>query len=406
MRRTLPIVSGLVVALACVAITPARPAPAAEPGSVRIVEPRPRTTVLGRTTVEVELVAPARATPVRLELLVDGDVVDARTAPPWTFEWDAGDGSRGHTLSARATFSDGSVETASVRTTRLRINAVEEVDLVNLYVVVRDERGRFVEDLDADDFTLLEDGRPQTIKVFTAEPKPLAVAIVLDTSTTMEGAKIAAARESAVAFLRALTPADRAMVLGFSDDVRMLHELTDDTAALRASIESTDARGGTALYDAIWKGADGLCREDARRVVVLLSDGRDEASNGLEPGSLHTLQEALDQTLRCETMVFAIGFGRTSDLEQLDFHQRFTQAEILRRFGAETGGGVLFPRRTGTLRRAFEEIADRLRHQYAIAYSSDDDRRDGAWREISLTVDRPGVEIVTRRGYYASPPES
>ena len=398
--RTLRSLAAAFLVASCL-LAPATP-PVAGDGSVRFVSPRSRSTALGETEVEVDVTAPTGVAIVRVVIRVDGEPLASLDRPPWVVTWDAGDGARSRVLEAIATFADGSTARATVGTSRLRINAVEEVDLVNLYAVVRDGRGRYVEDLGADDFRLLEDGREQTIKIFTAEPKPLAITIVLDVSTTMEGRKLVSAKESANSFLRALQPQDRAMVLGFSDRVRVLHELTDDVDTLRESIDAVEARGGTALYDAIWKGSELLRTEDARRVMILLSDGRDEAANGLEPGSLHTLQEALDHALRCEVMVFAIGFGRESDLAQLDFFERYTQADILTRFGEATGGSVLFPKRAGALRKAFEEVALDLRNQYAVAYSSDNESRDGLWREIRLIPERGDLEVVTRTGYFAA----
>lgn len=370
-------------------------------GAVRFVSPRPRSTALGETMIEIDIRPPEGAGVANVVVRVDGEPLATLERPPWTLTWDAGDGARSRVLEAIATFTDGTRAQATVRTSRLRINAVEEVDLVNLYAVARDASGRYVEGLTADDFRLFEDGREQTIKVFTAEPKPLVISIVLDVSTTMEGRKLASAKESATAFLRALLPHDRAMVLGFSDRVQVLHELTSDHEALRAAIDGAEARGGTALYDAIWKGSESLRAEDARRVMILLSDGRDEAANGLEPGSLHTMQEALDHALRCEVMVFAIGFGRESDLAKLDFFERYTQADILTRFGEATGGSVLFPRKSSTLRKAFEEVTLDLRNQYEVAYSSDNESRDGRWREIRLLPVRDDLEVVTRSGYFA-----
>ncbi len=395
------VLAALAAGLALAAIAPA----AAAVADVRFVSPRPRATALGETAVEIEVSPPAGIDVVKVEVRVDGEPLATLERPPWRLTWDAGDGARSRVLEAVATFADGSTARATVRTSRLRINAVEEVDLVNLYAVVRDRRGRYVEGLTVDDFRLLEDGREQVIKVFTAEPKPLAIAIVLDVSDSMKRSKkLESAQDSANSFLRAIEPQDRALVVGFNDRVQVLQELTDDREALRASIDAAEARGGTALYDAIWKGSEMLRAQDARRVMILLSDGRDEASNGLEPGSLHTMQEALDHALRCEVMVFAIGFGRASDLAQRDFYERYTQADILTRFGQATGGSVLFPSRSGELRKAFEEVARDLRNQYAVAYSSDNEARDGLWREIRLIPERGDLEVVTRSGYYALAP--
>lgn len=373
----------------------------ADGGTVAFVQPRHLETIVGDSEAVLRVDPPPGKTVSRVDVSVDGKPLATLTAPPWKTRWDAGDGSRGRTLVAVATFSDGSTATATVSTSRLRINAVEDVDLVNLYLVVRDRDGNYVKGLRAEDFETFEDGRKQRIKVFSAEPKPLAIAIVLDTSLTMEGRKIEAAQESALAFLKSLGERDDAMVMAFSDGARVLQPLTADREALARAVQGVSARGGTALYDAIWEASERLRDQDRRRVLVLLSDGRDEAASGLEPGSLHTLSEALDHALRCEVMVFAIGFGTTSELERLDFSERFSQAQILNRLGESTGGKTLYSRRTSALREAFESVAEDLRNQYVLAYTSDNDREDGAWREIRVVPKSKPLIITTRSGYFA-----
>lgn len=367
---------------------------------VKFLSPTFNATVLGPSEIRLDIRTTGGVTVERVEILIDDQPFAVLRAEPWVTPWDAGDGSVGHGIHAVVYLSDGTEERAFVRTSRLRIDQVEEVDLVDLYMVVRGPDGRYVDGLDADDFVLLEDGAEQTIKRFSSEPKPLSVSIVLDTSMTMRGKKLESAVDSARMFLKALDSRDEAMVVTFSDRVRVLQELTQDIADLSAAIGTVEAHGGTALYDGVWKAADRLRDRDARRVMILLSDGRDEASNGLEPGSLHTLQEALDHALRCEVMVFAIGYGK--DLDRLDFYERHTQADILSMFGDYTGGRVLFPKRTGTLRKAFESVAQDLRHQYGLAYSSTNREFDGGWREITVLPRERDMSVVTRSGYFAA----
>jgi VWFA-related protein len=216
----------------------------------------------------------------------------------------------------------------------------------------------------------------------------------------MEGEKLQAARAAALEFLTALEPGDEGTVVTFSDTVRIVQDLTADRNALAAAIRKAEAQAGTALYDAIWRTSNQLEKFDGRRVLVLLSDGRDEASSGLEPGSLHTLDEAMDRALRNEVMIFAIGFGKNLDAE-LDFYRRQTLADVFKKLAEPTGGRVIFSSRASKLSRAFEVVAEDLRHQYSLAYISDDPRHDGAWRQIRLTSTRPNVKVTGRRGYFA-----
>ena len=365
----------------------------------RFVRPRNLSTVVGSSEFLLEI-QPTGSTRVReVRVSLDGEPLTVLTSPPWRGTFEAGDGSRGHRLEAEIVLSDGSVHPAAVRTMAIRIQEVEDVDLVNLHAVVRDRQGRYITDLTRDRFTLLEDGKPQTIHRFGTDLKPLAIGIVLDVSLTMRGEKLEAARNSALRFLDTLGEGDRAMVVTFSNRVRVLQPATTDRKLLAEAIRSTKVEGGTALYDGIWRTADYLRRLDGRRVMLLLTDGRDEAGNGMEPGSLHTLEEALNHSNRNDVMIFAVGYGK--NLNQLDFYQRHTLESILSRLAETSGGAVLFPKRIGSLKKSFEAVTRDLRHQYIIAYTSTNENRDGAWRTIELNTDDPKQEVVTREGYFA-----
>src|SRR5262245_46543872 len=384
------------------------------PRSLEFVSPRRLATVVGPSVAELAVLAPAGATVASVAFFVDGTAAGTKTAPPWRFAWDAGDGSRGHQLSAVASFSDGSEARASVATSRLTINETEEVALVNVYAIARNAKGGYVTDLAVGDFKVFENDHPQTIDRFSADRRPLRIAVVLDTSLSMEGEKLKSAIAAAVEFLNVLEPGDEGLVVTFSDDVRIACDLTSNRSEMEAAIRKVEAKGGTSLYDAIFKASERLAEFEGRRVLVVLSDGRDEAANGLEPGSLHTLEEAQDRALRNEVMVFAIGLGKslardakalkanpTARAEELDFFGRKPLVSILEALAQTTGGTAVFAPGAGQLRRSFEAVASDLRHQYALAYRSDDKRHDGAWRAIKVVVARPDVAVTNRKGYYA-----
>jgi len=395
-----------------VALWPTR---AQDPGkSLEFLAPRRFATVVGSSVAELAVHPPAGATVVSVAFSVDGVAAGTRSTPPWTFPWTAGEGTAGHRLLAVATFSDGTEARASIETSRLAINETEEVALVNVYAIARNAKGEYVTDLNVADFNVFENDRAQLIDRFSAERRPLRIAVVLDTSLSMEGEKLKSAISAAVEFLNILEPGDEGLVVTFSDDVRIVCDLTSNRSELESAIRKVEAKGGTSLYDAIFRASDRLAEFEGRRVLVVLSDGRDEAANGLEPGSLHTLEEAQERALRNEVMVFAIGLGKslardakalranpTARAEEMDFFGRKPLVAILDGLAQTTGGTAVFSPGAGQLRRSFELVAGDLRHQYALAYRPDDKHHDGAWRAIKVVVSRSGVIVTNRKGYYA-----
>lgn len=409
-----PTAGAMIIASGLVFVAPSCVCAQGVTAVVQFVAPHRLATVVGPSVAQIAVTPPEGTTVVSVALSVDGNATDVRTAPPWTFPWTAGDGTQGHQLTAIAAFSDGTKVRASVETSPLMVNETEEVALVNVYAIARDGTGGYAIDLTAKDFALFENDRPQTTDRFSAERRPLRIAIVLDTSLSMRGDKLKAAISSAVAFLHILEPGDEGLVVDFSDSVRIVQDLTSNRSELETAIRKGDAHGGTALYDAIFTAAERLAEFEGRRVLLVLSDGRDEAANGLEPGSLHTLEEAQDRALRNEVMVFVIGLGRslaqdaralsanpTARADEMDFFGRKPLVSILKSIAETTGGSAVFSPGTSQLRRSFDLVARDLRHQYTLTYRSEDKRHDGAWRAIKVVVTRPGVTVTNRKGYFA-----
>jgi VWFA-related protein len=173
------------------------------------------------------------------------------------------------------------------------------------------------------------------------------------------------------------------------------------TDRLTTAIASLEARGGTALYDAVWRASELLAESqpDRRRVVVVLSDGRDESASGLEPGSLHTLQEAVRAAHLNDVTVYSIGLGRQLESD-LDFEGKSTTSEILSRISGSTGGTFTAVEKAGRLDAAFRGVVEELRSLYSIAYSMPVARPGETWRSISVRVARPGVNARAREGYF------
>jgi len=268
------------------------------------------------------------------------------------------------------------------------------VELVSLNVTVMDGT-KYVTDLDQSEFEVFEDGAKQGITFFSRLQQPIALAVLLDTSNSMEE-RLPTAQEAAVGFARRITPADVMTVVEFNSQVRTAQPFTNDKAALERAIRQTTVNGSTALYNAIYVSLRELKKERAhsseeirRQAIVLLSDGDDTSS-------LVEYEEVLDLAKRSETAIYAIGLRQAEP-----GRPKFKEAEfVLRQLSQETGGRVFFPTSTTELPKIYDQISEELSSQYSIAYSSKNPLRNGAWRRIELRVTRPGVSARARRGYY------
>ncbi len=271
------------------------------------------------------------------------------------------------------------------------------VELVALNVTVTDGDRRLVRDLEREHFEVYEDGVKQEIAFFTKTQLPIALAILLDTSASMEE-KLRTAQEAAVGFVRRLRPEDVAEVIDFDSTVVVLQPFTNDRQALEAAIRKTTAGGSTSLYNALYISLKELKKMPARssdeirrQAIVVLSDGEDTSS-------LLGYEEVLDLAKRSETVIYAIGLRSPRQ----DSVKGFREAEfVLRTLAQETGGRAFFPTQPSELAGIYDEISEELASQYTIGYTSNNPRRDGRWRRIVVRVDRPGLTARTKQGYFA-----
>jgi Ca-activated chloride channel family protein len=268
------------------------------------------------------------------------------------------------------------------------------VDLVSLNVTVMDG-SRYVSDLTEQDFEVYEDGARQAITFFSRVQQPIALAILLDTSASMNE-RLGTAQEAAVGFARRLRKEDAIEVIDFDSQVRILQSFTNDVAALEKAIRGTDVNGSTSLYNAVYislkelKKAKAASAEEIRRqAIVVLSDGDDTSS-------LVPYEEVLDLAKRSETAIYAIGLRPAGA-----YRTEFKEAEfVLKQLAQETGGRAYFVQTASELPKIYEQISEELANQYSLAYSSKNPMRNGAWRRIVVRVAKPGLTARTRQGYY------
>ncbi len=272
------------------------------------------------------------------------------------------------------------------------------IEVINLNLSVTDGRNNYVIDLLQRDFAVFEDGIRQELSLFTHENLPISLAILIDTSASMEE-KLPVARSAAIRFVKTLRPQDQAMVMSFNDRSTVLQDYTNDVPALEGAIARTQAAGPTALHNSLYITLKELSKQKKagelrRRAVVLLSDGEDTAS-------LVSDEQVLELARKAEINIYAISLrpNRAQDRARL----AFSQAEyVLTALSRETGGRVFFPNSLSELDAVYDQIAEELRTQYSLGYVSSNRRRDGKWRRIVVRIpDRTELQVRHKLGYYA-----
>jgi Ca-activated chloride channel family protein len=270
------------------------------------------------------------------------------------------------------------------------------VDLVSLNVTVMDT-SRYVTDLEEDDFMVFEDGVAQDLTFFSRSNLPIALALLIDTSASMER-RLPIAQEAAAGFARRLRPQDLAEIVDFDSRVNILQPFTNSTEELEQAIRRTSAGGSTSMYNAIYVALKDLKRvvntniDDVRRqAIVLLSDGEDTSS-------LLPFEEVLELAQRSETALYTVSLGRTEGSTR---GKGFQEAEfVLRQLAQQTGGRAFFPVEIADLPDIYEQISDELSSQYTVGYTSHNTKRDGAWRRVIVQVNRPNAKARTKQGYF------
>jgi Ca-activated chloride channel homolog len=281
------------------------------------------------------------------------------------------------------------------------------VDLVTLNVTVTDARNRHVGGLGRDDFRVLEDGSPQDLTFFAAANVPLDVALLVDTSSSMRD-KLPVVQKAAEGFIKTLRPGDRAAVMAFSNQLRVIQAFTGDTAALESAVHSISARGGTALYTSIYIALDHFTRnaehptEVRRPAIVVLTDGEDTSS-------LVQFDDLLERARRSGVAIYPIsiiGEWESKQLQENGDRRFMGQSDYsLKTLALETGARAFFPSQMAELNGVYQSVSEELSQQYALGYVPKVERKDGSYRHLVVrVVSRPDARSRTRTGYYSAGP--
>jgi VWFA-related protein len=282
--------------------------------------------------------------------------------------------------------------------------------LVHLVATVMDRRREFVTDLDQTDFRVLEDGTPQEIRYFGRDTDlPLRIGILLDTSNSIRP-RLEFEKEAANDFLQHVIRRnkDQAFLMTFDNEPEVIQDFTGDLSLLTDAIRKQRAGGGTALDDAIYRAAEKLSNPplpkgpnpEVRRVLVVISDGDDNLSD-------HALSESVEAAIRAEAAIYCV--STNTDWLAIDGDKpRKMHVEggdkVLEEFADQSGGRVFYPYKVDDLAQSFVDIGTELRSQYFIAYSPSNPQSTGKYRKIEVQTDRKGLNVRTRKGYYATSP--
>jgi len=266
-----------------------------------------------------------------------------------------------------------------------------EVREVILHATVVDEQRRLVTSLDRPAFTAFEDGVPQATTSFHRDDVPVAMGIVIDNSGSMRE-KRDKVNQAVFNLIRASNPKDETFVVNFSQDSYLDQDFTSDIDLLQQALQKTSTQGSTALYDAIVASAIHLKNNTHldRKVLLVITDGRDNASRETLQEAMRRLQQKNGPTL------YAIGL--------LGDGLQPSDSGALRSLADSTGGVAFFPKGLDEVDDITRTVARDIRSQYTIGYKPTNHSQNGAYRVIEVRAQAPGhrkLTVRTRSGYYS-----
>jgi len=262
---------------------------------------------------------------------------------------------------------------------------------VPLFTTVTDAQGRLVPDLDRDQFTILDNGKPQNVTVFENETQPFTAVVTLDFSASMT-ANIERLKQATEQFLIRMLPTDKAQVGAFSDKIQFSGTFTSDRDDLIGALRDLQFGNPTRLYDAVYESIDLLADRDGRKVVVVFTDGDDTASRR---GLGGTLDYARDK----EVMIYSIGLE--SEIMLAPGRVMRTRPDRgLKKLSEETGGGYFELKKTDDLGPTFTRVVQELHSLYTIGFNPA--ALDGKEHRLDVRMKQTGMTARARKSYVAT----
>ena len=277
-----------------------------------------------------------------------------------------------------------------------------DVQLVNITFTVRNKQGGLVGNLTKEDFTVFEDGKQQTVNRFQRDTDlPLTIGLLVDISGSMYNVIGTGKRAAAEFFRKVLRPKDLAFLITFGSELELLQDLTSSVGMLEKALSRVEGQRpmrvmtqgpvpttarGTRMFDAVYLAAEEkLKNESGRKVIVLLTDGADQ-------GSFYKPVDALKQAHLSDAVIYSFFY----------YEPMYGSDEgALKRLSGDTGGRVFDVAKRGGLDKAFAQLQEEMRSQYALSYSPANDKKDGAFRRVEIKTKDSNLKVQARKGYYA-----
>jgi Ca-activated chloride channel family protein len=286
-------------------------------------------------------------------------------------------------VAAAAALAGGAIPIAAAQQEGPLAQFSSQVQLVEVYATVTDDKGELVTGLRQNDFEVYENDRLQQVSAFAAGEFPLTVALGVDRSWSMAGKPLELAKQASRAFLNQLKTGDRAMVVAISSTADVIAPLSMDRGTQARAIAALDPWSTTALRDAIIASLDRLEAEPGRQALVLFSDGDDRYSRATEA-------EVIARARRGNALVYPITIGKQ-------------RPPLLAELAVLTGGRSFLLKDATELEKTLSTIARELRYQYLLGYAPSEPIHEGVheWRPIrvTLTGNHPGLRVRARDGY-------
>ena len=262
-----------------------------------------------------------------------------------------------------------------------------------LHASVVDKSGKLLTNIPQSAFKVLEDGVEQPLRLFRREDVPVSMGIIVDNSGSMTNKRTRVAA-AALEMVKQSNPEDEVFIVNFNDDTHFDQPLTNDVKKLQAALAKMEARGGTAMRDALSKSITYVKKNGKKdkKVLVVITDGNDNSSDV-------TLEQLVRQAQNSEVLIYSIGL-----LNEEEAGEAKSAKKALKALADASGGLDYYPKSVSDVEEITPRVAHEIRNQYILGYTSSNQALDGTFRQIKVTVTGFGHPTVrTRNGYYATP---